>query len=454
MQTESLPARFGLRRTNPGRAPVGLAAASTVIAAAMLLPLAYLLLRAAGVGLEKALAEIFSLRTLIITWNSLLLAFLVTAISLAISLPLAWLTVRSDLPGRRIWSVLLALPLVIPTYVGAYALISMMGPRGIVQGWLAPLGVEQLPSIYGLVGATWALTIFSYPYLFLSLRAGLINMDPAQAEAARSLGLNPLQVFWRVTLPHLRPARLGWWAVPALIFAFLVVVAALLLPVGVVAYWLVRGVAAGESLLPVWVASVNSVYVSLLAAGAAVLLALPVVYYSVRFPSRYSGWTARAAFLGYALPGIVVALSLVFFGANYTPWLYQTIAMLVFAYTVRFLPQALGTVRTNLLQVSPRLEEAGRSLGLSRRWTIWRITLPLLRPGIWAGAALVFLTTIKELPVTLLLSPAGFTTLATQIWSASSEAFYARAAAPALLLVTVSALSIVVLLGQEEQGAG
>ena len=149
--------------------------------------------------------------------------------------------------------------------------------------------------------------------------------------------------------------------------------------------------------------------------------------------------------------GIVVALSLVFFGANYTPWLYQTIAMLVFAYTVRFLPQALGTLRTNLLQLSPRLEEAGRSLGLNRRRPLWRITLPLLRPGIWTGAALVFRTTIKDLPVTLLLSPAGFTTLATQIWSASSEAFYARAAAPALLLVTVSAFSIVVLLGQEEQ---
>lgn len=517
-------------------APVVLVVIATVIAAAMLLPLAYLLLRAADVGLARALDYLLSLRVLVITWNSLLLAFLVTTISLAISLPLAWLTVRTDLPGRRFWSVLLALPLVIPTYVGAYALISMMGPRGMVQSWLEPLGLERLPSIYGLFGAVWALTIFSYPYVYLSLRAGLLNMDPAQEEAARSLGLGPAGVFWRVTLPNLRPAlasgalllalyvlsdfgavslmrynsftraiyvqyqssfdrslaallslvlvaltillllgarriqgrhryhragvgaarklrpvRLGWWAAPALIFILLVVTATLLLPMGVLAFWLVRGIAAGESLLPVWAASVNSVYVSLLAAGAAVLLALPVVYYSVRFPGRYSGLTARAAYLGYALPGIVVALSLVFFGANYTPWLYQTIAMLVFAYTVRFLPQALGTLRTNLLQLSPRLEEAGRSLGLNRRRTLWRITLPLLRPGIWTGAALVFLTTIKELPVTLLLSPAGFTTLATQIWSASSEAFYARAAAPALLLVTVSAFSIVVLLGQEEQ---
>ena len=60
--------------------------------------------------------------------------------------------------------------------------------------------------------------------------------------------------------------------------------------------------------------------------------------------------------------------------------------MLVFGYTVRFLPQSLGTLRTGLLQISPRLEEAARSLGHSKRWTFWRVTLPLLRPGIWAGA--------------------------------------------------------------------
>ena len=169
--------------------------------------------------------------------------------------------------------------------------------------------------------------------------------------------------------------------------------------------------------------------------------------------SFYSAWLARIAYLGYALPGIVIALSLVFFGANYAPLLYQTLAMLIFGYTVRFLPQSLGTLRTGLLQISPRLEDAARSLGLDRRRTLWRVTLPLLRPGLWVGAALVFLTTIKELPVTLLLGPTGFTTLATEIWSATSEAFYARAAAPALLLVAVSAFSIVIILHQEERGS-
>lgn len=502
----------------------------------MLLPLAYLLLRASAVGPADAARLLLRPQTLTVVGNSLLLAGLVTLLSFIISLPLAWLTVRSDLPGRQIWSVLAALPLVIPSFVGSYALVAMMGPRGMVQGWLEPLGVARLPSIYGLPGATWALTIFTYPYLFLSIRAGLRNLDPALEEAARSMGYSPWRAFWRVTLPTLRPAitagailvslyvlsdfgavsilrfnsftraiyvqymssfdrslasllalvlvgialllltaaqrvqgrgryhragvgarrlprpvALGRWKWLALAYCLTVVVAALVLPTGVITYWLVRGLRAGESLLPVWRSLANSVQAATLAAIAGITLALPVGYLAVRFPGRYSGWVDRAVYLSNGLPGIVLALSLVFFGANYAPLIYQTLVMLVFAYVVRFLPEAVATVRAGLLQISPRLEEAARSLGLSRRQAILRITIPLLQPGIWAGFALVFLSTIKELPVTLLLGPAGYSTLATQIWSATGEAFFTRAAAPALILLAVSALSIFLILGQEER---
>jgi iron(III) transport system permease protein len=90
--------------------------------------------------------------------------------------------------------------------------------------------------------------------------------------------------------------------------------------------------------------------------------------------------------------------------------------------------------------VNPKVEEAGRGLGKPPSAVFFRITLPQLMPGLSAGAALVFLTTIKELPATLLLSPIGFDTLAVQVWSASSEAFFARAALPALILVGLASL--------------
>jgi iron(III) transport system permease protein len=503
----------------------------------MLLPLAYLLIRTSGVGMEQAVDLMLRPRTLQIVVNSLVLALLVTGASFVIALPLAWLTTRTNLPGRHLWSIVATLPLVIPSYVGGYALVAMMGPRGMLQSWLEPLGIERLPSIYGLQGAVWALTIFSYPYLLLSLRAGFQKLDPALEEAARSLGFSSWQSFWRVTLPTLRPSiaagallvamyvlsdfgavailrfnsftrviyiqylssfdrslasllalvlvvisvlllvmaqrfhgsnryhrtgvgvarehqllDLGRWRWLGVAYCLLVVVAALVLPTGVIVYWLVRGLLAGESLVPVGAAVFNSIRAAGLAAIVSIFFALPVGYLAVRYYSRSSLWIYRIVYIGNGLPGIVIAISLVFFGANYLPLFYQTLVMLVFAYVVRFLPEALGTVRAGMMQVSPRLEEAARSLGLNRWQTARRVIIPLLQPGIWAGFAMVFLSTIKELPATLLLGPAGFSTLATQIWSATDEAFFTRAAAPALILLVVSALSIFLILRNEDRG--
>ena len=184
-------------------------------------------------------------------------------------------------------------------------------------------------------------------------------------------------------------------------------------------------------------------YSSALAAGIAVVAALPVAILGVRFRSRLTTMFEGITYAGYALPGIVIALAMVRFASQYTPFIYQTLALMIFAYVLRFLPQALGSIRSTLLHVSPSIEEAARSLGHSPLWVTLRVTLPLIRPGLLSGAALVFLTTMKELPVTLLLSPIGFRTLATATWSATSEGFFARAAAPALLLILVSALSMI-----------
>ncbi len=162
-----------------------------------------------------------------------------------------------------------------------------------------------------------------------------------------------------------------------------------------------------------------------------------------------AGFVERLSYLGYALPGIVLALALVFFGANFAPGLYGTLGLLVFAYAVHFLPQAVGATRAALLQVRPSVEEAARGLGRGPMRVVATVTAPLASSGILAGAALVFLTTMKELPATLLLAPLGFDTLATRIWTATSEAFFARAAAPALLLILVSALPMYLLVIRE-----
>jgi iron(III) transport system permease protein len=245
--------------------------------------------------------------------------------------------------------------------------------------------------------------------------------------------------------------RLGRWRWVATTACTAVVAVALVIPLAVIGYWLWRGTRVGESWLPAWTLVSNSLWASALGALLTVICAWPVAMLAVRSPGRTSRFVERLSWSGYALPGIVVALALVFFGANYVPWAYQTMGMLVFAYMVLFLPQAIGAIRSSLLQVTPSVEEAAHLLGSNSFATFRRVILPLTRPGVTAGAALVFLTCMKELPATLLLAPTEYGTLATRVWTASNEAFLARAAAPALALVLLSAIPMLVLVRRERR---
>ena len=506
------------------------------VAALLLLPVVYLVLRTLGAGTE-AWDLLFRLRVLQILGRTVLLVVTVSLGSIALAVPLAWLTVRSDLPYRKIWAVLAALPLVIPSYVGGFVVVVALGPQGMLQGLLdGPFGIERLPDIHGFPGAFLTITFLSYPYVLLTVRAALQRMDPSLEETSRSLGFGPWPTLLRVTLLQLRPAiaagtllvglytlsdfgavsllryetftwaifvqyesaldrtlgaalslvlvgfalgivaaesltrgrsryyssgsgaarpsvpvRLGRWRWPAVAFCAAVAIASLALPVSILGYWVVRGVAAGEPLLIVWGNIWNSMYVSALAAVAAVAASLPIAIVSVRYPGLFSTLVERVTYIGFALPGIAIALSLVFFGAKNATPLYQTVGLLIFAYVVLFLSPAVGAVRTSLLQISPHMEEAARSLGRSPLRVFSSVTIPLVRPGIISGAALVFLLTMKELPATLILSPVGFTTLATSIWAATSEAFFAQAAAPALLLILASSIPLAFLMLRERR---
>jgi iron(III) transport system permease protein len=138
----------------------------------------------------------------------------------------------------------------------------------------------------------------------------------------------------------------------------------------------------------------------------------------------------------------VIGLAWVFLATRTMQWAYQTLSLLVVAYVVRFLPEALAATRSALSMVPESLEEAARALGRRPISVLRSVTIPLMRPGLLVGAALVFLTAMKELPATLILRPTGFETLATRVWSTASEGIYSEAALPALLLLVLSALPI------------
>ncbi|HEU5111243.1 MAG TPA: ABC transporter permease subunit, partial [Micromonosporaceae bacterium] len=159
-----------------------------------------------------------------------------------------------------------------------------------------------------------------------------------------------------------------------------------------------------------------------------------------RAPGALATLLDRMTYLAHALPGVVIGLSLVFFGINVAYPLYQSVWLLALAYAALFLPLGVGAVAGAAAQSPPSLEEAARSLGRGPLAVFRGVTLPLTLPGIGAGAALVFLTCMKELPATLLLKPTGMDTLATELWTQTSTAAYAAAAPYAALLVALAAI--------------
>jgi iron(III) transport system permease protein len=236
-------------------------------------------------------------------------------------------------------------------------------------------------------------------------------------------------------------------------FLAMVAVLALLLPIGVLVYWLVKGLQADAEFPDMVRASRHSLEMGTGGAAITTLLALPLSVLAARFGGLLTKSAEQAAYLTHALPGLVVALSLVFFGIRYATDLYQTEWMLLLAYVILFLPNALSALRASLLRQPANLEDAAASLGRSSMYALATVTAPLARPGIAAGFALVFLTIMKELPATLLLSPPGYETLPGLVWSRTTDALYAGAALPALVLIALASIPVGLLSWKGDIGA-
>ena len=392
--------------------------------------------------------------------------------------------------------------------------------------------VVQRPS--GLAGATVALTLYTFPYLFLNARSALLGLDASLEESARSLGLGAGGTFRRVVLPQLWPGLLAGWlvialyvigdfgvvslmrldtfslaiytqytaafnrgfaswlalilmgmtavlvvlewrllggkryartgsgvvrpgprlplgryAVPAYTFVAVVLGAAILLPVVTLAGWLVLAPPTGALLASAAATFVRTAALAVPAALVAVLFALPVAVVSARGAQGAGRVLERIVYLGYAMPPLALALAVVMFALRYTPFAYQTSPLLVAAYVVSFLALAIGPIRSGLLQVSPRLEEAARSLGRRRSTAFVTTTLPLIGRNLLAAGALVLMVTMKELPLTYLLAPTGYTTLATRVFGYTSEGMMANAAPFAATIVLFSSLFVGLLLAYE-----
>lgn len=487
------------------RAPVAIAAPAMLAAVVAIVPLVYLFDASLSRGVENAIREIFLARTATLVLRTLLLTFIVTVACAVVGTVNAWVVVRSSVPLRPLWLMLLTMPLAIPSYLSAFAWVS----------WI--------PTISGFAGAGIVLTLASYPYVMLPVAAMLRGADPMIEDVARSLGVSAPSALVRITLRQVAPAiwagsllvalyvvsdfgavaamrletftwviygayRAGFNPTRAATLSLVLIALALVLivfertfrtrvtqrlgagtarstvrraPVAMMApalavsimslgfgigvpvvssiSWMRNGTAT-TNWSNVFETITSSLWIGLLTGVASLLLALPVGILIARFKGRLADVTEGAVFVTHSLPGIVVALSVVYVGINLVRPLYQQLPLLIFGQVIIFLPLVVGAVRTSIEQSRVALEDVSRSLGMSRMETLRRVTIPLAIPGIAAGSALAMLGAMKELPTTLVLRPTSVETLATSIWKYSVVSDFGAVGPYALALMLLAAL--------------
>ena len=189
--------------------------------------------------------------------------------------------------------------------------------------------------------------------------------------------------------------------------------------------------------------TINTAWISMLTAVIAAVIVLPVSYLVAKYRSPI-GNTANAVMTStFAMPGLLIALSM-FFWTLRTSWaaehLRGTIVILIFAYLVRFSAQALAPARAAVASIPESMEDASQVLGASKIKRFFSIDLPVVTPGLLAGSGLVLMSTMKELPITLLVAPFEFPTLTTKIFQSFEDAFVAEGGLLALILVLLSAI--------------
>ncbi len=513
------------------RAPLALKVTALITAFLFACPGLYLIWRNITSDSDP-LGLLFSEQTLSPLMRTINLTVLVTLSAAILGTGLAWLTIRTDLPSRRVLKLILPLPLVFPTFVGAAAFIRTLNPGGIANNLLENIGIDRTLELHGLFGAWLVLTLFTYPYVYLPVAARLKNLPSSLEESARLLGDSGRATFRKVILPQIASSlfagsllvflytisdfgavqlmrydtltRAIWttrlnnqpvsfalalillslaafavivetlfsrkfrkpdfatqveviltplkkWKSLAVSVSWLIVFLALITPTIALGDWaadgLLREFRGGRPLFiefeDIIKPTINTAWISMLTAVIAAVIVLPVSYLVAKYRSPIGNTTNAVMTSTFAMPGLLIALSM-FFWTLRTSWaaehLRGTIVILIFAYLVRFSAQALAPARAAVASIPESMEDASQVLGASKIKRFFSIDLPVVTPGLLAGSGLVLMSTMKELPITLLVAPFEFPTLTTKIFQSFEDAFVAEGGLLALILVLLSAI--------------
>jgi len=478
--------------------------------------------------------------------NTVFLVVGVGAVTTTLGVSLAWLTAVCEFPLRKFFVWALILPMAIPGYVMAFALVGLFEYTGPVQQFLRETfgSSAAFPDIYSYGGVVMALSLALYPYTYLMVRNAFQTQGLRSLEVGQSLGLSVRESFWRICLPMARPwiaggtllvmmetlsdfgtvaifnydtltsaiykTWFGLYSLPAalqvasVLLIFVVVITllerrsrasqrfsqtrsvksvagrirlsgvdrwlallvcvlvfslAFVMPVMRLLYWAVPNMNA-DLTTQFWGYVAGSTSLSLIAMLMIAGLALLMAFTARTYNSPFAKIVVRISTMGYALPGTVLAVGLFVpvaaidnaLGAMglSTPLLQGTMVVMLLAYSVRFMAVAFTPLESNLLRITPSIDAASRSLGVSGIKMLAKVHLPMVKGGLLTAMVLVFVDVMKELPITLMTRPFGFNTLAVRIFELSSEGLWERAALPALAIVLVGLIPAFILIRKSD----
>jgi iron(III) transport system permease protein len=247
--------------------------------------------------------------------------------------------------------------------------------------------------------------------------------------------------------------RLGRTAPIVLVGLALLAAVGVGLPVGMLVHWFtqssrVGAAEAGESLHKLWSVTLTTVELGIAAAVVAVLLASPIAILAVRYRGKVVTVIERASYLSFALPDLVAAIALSYGASHYAHFLFGSVVLLVLAYAMLFVPFAVVAMRVTLGQLEPVLEDSARSLGAGAARTLWRVTMPLVRPGLVAAGVLVFALVLGDLSTAPVLAPPELQTLGIAFAENSSTVAFAAAAPFAAALIALAMIAAYVLMSR------
>lgn len=484
------------------------------------------------------------------TINSLLLMISVAILTAIIGITTAWLTTMCMFPGKRYFHWLLLLPLSMPAYIIAFTYTGLLEGAGPLQtfirswsGW--SFGDYWFPDIRSLPGAILILSLVLYPYVFMLVRAALLEQSVCVLEVSRTLGCGPWRCLFRVAIPLARPAIVvglslvcmetladygtvhyfgistfttgifrTWFGLgninaaaqlAAVLLGFIFVLIVIerssrqnrrfhhtsskylnipcyklqgirafiafgicftpfffgfLLPVTQLLNWTLKTheqILNRDFLNLIW----NSLYLAGMTAIIAILLAAFLNYAQRICPSRFTQLPVRVASMGYAVPGVIIAVGVIIpfgifdnaldtFFMEYLEistglLLSGTLAILIFAYLVRFLSISIQTLEAGLTKIKPNMDNAAQTLGAKPLEILTKIHLPLMRSSLLTAGLLVFVDVLKELPATLVLRPFNFNTLAVRAYELASNEQLADAASAAIAIIIAGLIPVILL---------